>query len=146
MRNARVSSSRLDSYRGRFHSQETELFDEICVRRADGKHVSCQWIQRQMRKLVKRDKPTGYAEFTASDRWRMRFFRRFVLSIRATTNTKSHTTEERIPLVRGFHKTIKLLQTHISLSDCSDHIYCRFPASCRFHVDQVTLEFGGLHN
>ncbi len=116
MRNARVSASRLDQYRAKFPTQETELFDEICIRRADGKRVSCEWIQRQMRHLVMRDKPDGYEQFTASNMWRSRFFRRFVLSVRSTTNTKPHTAEERIKLVHGFHKAIKTLAPNPSPS------------------------------
>ncbi len=33
-----------------------------------------------MKEFVRRDKPEGYATFTASDRWRIRFFTRFRLN------------------------------------------------------------------
>ncbi len=90
-----------------------------------------------MRNLVKRDKPPGYATFTASDMWRNRFFRHFRLSIRATINTKPRTVEERLPLVRGFHKSMKLL----SISSKTGH---SIPANARYHFDQAPLELDGL--
>ncbi len=54
-----------------------------------------------MMQLVNTNKPDGYASFTASNRWRINFFNRFKLSIRVTTNSKSQTVEDRLPLVEA---------------------------------------------
>ncbi len=146
VRDSRVSSSRLEKYRAKFPLQENELFDKICLRRDKGERVSFKWTQSEMKLLVRRDEPAGHETFRASKTWRKKFFRRFLLTRRVTTNTKSRTVEERIPYVRGFHLKIKDLQKPLPRTRRRCKIYGRYPQQSRYHVDQVPLEFGGLHN
>ncbi len=120
VRDARVSSVGLAKHRAKFPAQETELFDHILERRADGFSVQCWYVKSKMKEFVRRDKPEGYATFTASDRWRIRFFTRFRLTVRATTNVKSHTVEERLPQVRGFHLFMKEVQVPLVGTPQSD--------------------------
>ncbi|MEE8128326.1 MAG: hypothetical protein V3T45_07220 [Nitrospinaceae bacterium] len=115
-------------------------------RRADGFSVQCWYVKSKMKEFVKRDQPEGYATFKASDRWRLRFFDRFRLTIRATTNVTSHTVEDRLPRVRGFHHFLKEVQIPRIGTPPQCDCYGRWGACERFHVDQVPLEFGGLFN
>ncbi len=109
-RNARVSSMRMDKYRAKFPQQEAELFDFILKRRSDGFSVQCWFVKSKMKEFVQRDQPDGYAAFKASNRWRIRFFGRYLLTIRSTTNVASHSVKHRIPYVRGFNLFMKEVQ------------------------------------
>ncbi|MEE8128381.1 MAG: hypothetical protein V3T45_07500 [Nitrospinaceae bacterium] len=71
---------------------------------------------------------------------------RFNLTIRTTTNVKSHTLEERLPHVRGFHLFMKEVRVPPPATRIACDTYGRWPIEVTFHADQVPLEFGGLFN
>ncbi len=146
IRNAHVSASRLAKYKAKFPEQETLIFDRICELRADGVPITLEWVTSVMLEVVKEQKPHGWESFKASATWRLKFFRRFRLSLRTTSNKKSRTVAERLPLVQGFHIFVKALTQPPPGRRRKCGPYGRFPAKARYHVDQVPLEFGGVHS
>ena len=66
--------------KAKFPSQESELFDKICLKRANGVPISNKWVQVTMLNLLSEQKPDGYETFKASQPWRARFFHRFNLT------------------------------------------------------------------
>ena len=68
-------------------------------------------------------------------------FGRYGISLRAATNTKSQTVEQRLLEVRKFHRIVREFARTPPLRDLK---HGRFPARDRFHADQVPLEFGGV--
>ena len=89
---------------------------------------------------MKKHKPNS-KKFKASNRWKLNFCRRYMVSTRKTTNTKTKSAQSRLPQVRKFHRTVKIF---CQPPPARHHKYGRFPAKNRYHVDQVPLEFGGV--
>jgi len=161
IRDAYLSADALKRYlEGAFPQEETQLYDMLGNRRADGKRVSARWLKSKMRYLVKlrvekekaqrlhvaseklrRERLLKKAEnFNASHGWFHRWKDRFQISLRKQTNVKSKSAQERLPKVQKFHRTVKQMCQPPPEQDAK---YGRFTGKNRFHVDQVPLEFGG---
>ena len=126
---------------GRFDEEEQLLFADILAASLRGDLVTVPWIQGSMLCLLKERKPVGWINFKASQGWRQKFFERFDLVFRATTNTKQYTVEERLPAVIKFYKYFQkvcLDGVHVS------KIYGVYPLEVRLHVDEVPFELGGV--
>lgn len=161
IRESSLSADALKRYfRGAFPEEETKLYDMFGNRRADGRRVSARWLKAQMRKLVKervaKEKQAKYStkaekeqrakllnkaeKFNATQGWFRKWKKRFQVSLRKRTNTKTKSAQERLPKVQKFHRTAKRF---CQPPPQQDPKYGRFAAKNRFHVDQVPLEFGG---
>ena len=88
-----------------------------------------------MKLFVKKDQPPEWENFVASDRWLQNFKFRFLISLRAATNAKSKSAEERLPEVRKFHNTAKQFRQPPPNNDPK---YGRFPALQTYHMDQAS--------
>lgn len=94
-----------------------------------------------MKLLLRKDKPLDWMTFKCSNSWFKGFKFKKQISLRAATNKKPKSAEERLPLVRKFHRTANEFRQS---PPSRDPKYGRFPASHTYHVDQVPLEFGGM--
>lgn len=92
-----------------------------------------------MKQALERDKPEGWKDFQYSNHWFTRFKKRHNISLRARTNKKGKTVEERLPKVREFHRKVKSMTTGPPDRDPN---YGKFPADKRAHVDQVRAHTG----
>lgn len=161
IRDAKLSADALKRYfEGAFPKEETELYDMLGNRRADGKRASARWLKAKMRHVVKLRVEKEKAQhahseaekqrrarllkraktFRASRGWFHRWKARFQVSLRRQTNTKAKSAQERLPKVQKFHRTVKQM---CQPPPKQDDTYGRFTGNNRFHVDQVPLEFGG---
>jgi hypothetical protein len=141
IRYGKLSSSALARYKiGKFPNEENLLFEKICMRREDGRKVSSRWCKTQMKKLLREKKPNEFEKFKASNNWIYRFKRRFQLSLRSRTNMKSKSTEQRLPEIRKFHRTVLDFRQPPPQQD--DKLG-RFRALSTYHQDQVPLQLLG---
>lgn len=122
----------------RFPEQESWVYDEYRKRRyCDGLKVTSQWLRAKMKQALMSDKPEGWTEFKYSDQWFKRFKQRYSITLRARTNKKGKSVEERLPQVQEFHRKVKSMTQG---PPDRDPKYGKFPAKVRAHVDQVSSE------
>ncbi len=101
------------------------------------------WFAAAMQKLLTASQPSGWEDFTGSSGWRQKFFERFDMVIRQTTNTKHKTIAERLPQVLNFYRYFtKVCKQGKQVCDQ----YGAYPLAQRFHLDEVPFELGGVLN
>lgn len=140
VRNAFVSSKRLDFLnQGKFPEHEERLYEMFLERRDALKVVPRSWFSAKMKGLLRKNPPEGdgWKKFQASTGWATKFLDRFDVSRRARSNGNPKSVQQRLPQIRKFHKTAKAFTQPPPLRDAK---YGRFPASTRYHVDQVPFE------
>ena len=77
----------------------------IDAKRARGLPVSSVWCKSKMRKLVHDlGDVQGAQKFKASNRWFMRFKKRWGYSFQEKTNVKKKSVAARLPYVKKFHQ------------------------------------------
>jgi len=128
---------------GKFDEEENILFTKFIAERVAGKQVLVIWFAPAMQKLLNKRKPPGWEAFTASDGWRQKYFERFNIVIRQTTNTKHQTIAERLPKVLQFYRYFQQVCNEDSRV-CSK--YGAYPLAQRIHIDEVPFELGGVLN
>ena len=111
-------SAHIESHRKRttFHSgakatyaqQEDDWYKLLKAERAKGKRISGLWITTTMLKLIKEQLGDSAVEgFCASRGWFNAFLNRHKLSLRARSNKKFCSIEERLPGVRKWHARLR---------------------------------------
>lgn len=83
------------------------------------------WLKTEFKVLLDAEKPKGYESAKCSDGWLNRWCKRYCVSSRNPSNTKSLTVEERIDKVKRFHAYIRHIRMKAPLRD---PVYGRFPA------------------
>lgn len=101
---------KLKSKKGRFHAQEEDLYLRFLYRRQVLKlPVSQNWLIREFKKIMKRDKPKDWGKYRYSNRWVSQFCIRFYICSRAMTNKKTFSVLERLPEIRKISPLFDLL-------------------------------------
>ena len=96
---------------GKFEEQENHLFSEFLAMRLEGKQVTVMWLEARMVQLVRASKAPGGDTFVGSAGWVQKFFVRYNLVIRRTTNVKEKTVQERLPDVVNFYRYLQKVCT-----------------------------------
>lgn len=143
MKKACYSKEWLEQNRSGLYPKEEHLvFAAFLQARMEGKQVVPMWFSAEMINQLKKSQPIGWQDFKASQGWQQRVFGRFNLVIRATTNTKAKTIEERLHLcIRFYSYFLKVC--------CEARNICGvygYPLSQRVHIDEVPFELSGVLN
>lgn len=85
--------------KAKFPKEEDKLWDRFKERRFDGFPVDQAWI---MQELLTLSQPTGYLTFKGSSGWIAKWIRRYRVSLRIGSNTKSSNIEDRLTGVKWF--------------------------------------------
>ena len=126
--------------RGIYNSEEMVVFYQFLALRLDAKQVMTSWFAIAMKKQLSITKPEGLEKFSGSEGWRQKYFQRFDLVIRATTNTKPKTILERLPECIKFYRYFKDMCHKVPLrTPFFGHALSR-----RFHLDEAPFELRGV--
>ena len=96
------------------------------------------WLQLEMHKILREQKPQYWEDFAASSGWLYGFKRRYRITSQVRTNKNHIPIESRLKSIAEFHRELSVLRL-TSPRTCAK--YGRYKASCYFHMDQIPLPF-----